>query len=593
MNKKLIAFLTVFAALFISVVAGAQPVFPTGIQRVAHDTTMSGSGTTTNNLGVNVSCGAGSAVQSATGGVVSCITAGGTTTGTGTTNTLAMWTGTSTLGDSPLLYNGTTTLSTAKDFTVTGTTTLGSFVGTVETVATAGTIDNLPLGATTTVLRLTAATLLNGVNGGVSGRMLTIFNDSGATLPIVNEAGTSAVGSRFALASGVALRIAPYGTASCFYDGTGTRWRCEDDYILTQLSTTGSATIGNALTVTSGALTVSSGFISGTFGGGGAAAQFVYNGTAQVADRYSTYAINSATLDATAAGRIAYGVYSTVNASRSAGANNVTDIALYGTATGGQVNYALKTDDGDVWLNATSGTTKISGAATLSSTLNVTGLSTLAGTVITGSLGDAVNITHNATAQVVSRNGVLLTDSTTYDTTAGVITGYGLKVVGTGARSAGANNLTNVGIYSTVSGGQVNYALKTDDGDVWLNATSGTTKISGAATFSGNVTMGTSTALLSVKSGHISGGTTIAVGTLTCGTSPAIIGTDLAFEVTIGTGSPASCTIPFNVTWSSKPTCVISNQNGTIGFTYTTSTTNVVISGDGVSGHVYDVICHN
>lgn len=42
-----------------------------------------------------------------------------------------------------------------------------------------------------------------------------------------------------------------------------------------------------------------------------------------------------------------------------------------------------------------------------------------------------------------------------------------------------------------------------------------------------------------------------------CGTSPAITGTDVAGVVTMGTATPTGCVITFNVAYQAAPTCVV------------------------------------
>ncbi len=94
-----------------------------------------------------------------------------------------------------------------------------------------------------------------------------------------------------------------------------------------------------------------------------------------VADRASLYAYNSpvagagnslaldgqafGTLDATAAARQNVGVNANAYATRSAGANNLTNIGLHVGASGGQINYAIRTTAGDVSLCATGGVDKL------------------------------------------------------------------------------------------------------------------------------------------------------------------------------------------------------------------------------------------
>lgn len=57
---------------------------------------------------------------------------------------------------------------------------------------------------------------------------------------------------------------------------------------------------------------------------------------------------------------------------------------------------------------------------------------------------------------------------------------------------------------------------------------------------------------------HISTGQTTAPALTSCGTSPVIVGTDTAGEVTMGTGNPTGCVITFNVAYTTKPSsCVV------------------------------------
>jgi hypothetical protein len=42
-----------------------------------------------------------------------------------------------------------------------------------------------------------------------------------------------------------------------------------------------------------------------------------------------------------------------------------------------------------------------------------------------------------------------------------------------------------------------------------------------------------------------------------CGTSPAIVGTDVAGTVTMGTGTPTGCVITFNVAYIAAPHCIV------------------------------------
>ncbi len=132
---------------------------------------------------------------------------------------------------------------------------------------------------------------------------------------------------------------------------------------------------------------------------------------------------NDGTLNATAAGRTAYGVRGVVSATRSAGANDLTNIGVYCTASGGQINYALYTDVGDVRFNAGGGTATFVNAVEIGGALNVVGAITEAGiTVLKGSVG---------TNTIPKGNGTnVLGNSTITDTGSLVTVTNALKVTG-------------------------------------------------------------------------------------------------------------------------------------------------------------------
>ena len=65
----------------------------------------------------------------------------------------------------------------------------------------------------------------------------------------------------------------------------------------------------------------------------------------------------------------------------------------------------------------------------------------------------------------------------TFDTTSGVLSSYGGYFSSTSTRSAGANALTNIGLYATASGGQYNYAAIFDQGNVGIGTTTPTAKL--------------------------------------------------------------------------------------------------------------------
>jgi hypothetical protein len=76
-----------------------------------------------------------------------------------------------------------------------------------------------------------------------------------------------------------------------------------------------------------------------------------------------------------------------------------------------------------------------------------------------------------------------------------------------------------------------------------------------------------------------------------CGTGPVISGSDRAMLVTVGTGTPTSCTVTFGTIWSTPPICTVSPAPGAAAFTgVSTSDTAVVIAGSALSGG-YQVLC--
>lgn len=64
-----------------------------------------------------------------------------------------------------------------------------------------------------------------------------------------------------------------------------------------------------------------------------------------------------------------------------------------------------------------------------------------------------------------------------------------------------------------------------------------------------------------------------------CGSSPAIAGTDVAGRATVGTGGVAtSCTITFNQAFATAPTCVVGDESTSLLLKGTASTTALVIT---------------
>lgn len=104
--------------------------------------------------------------------------------------------------------------------------------------------------------------------------------------------------------------------------------------------------------------------------------------------------------------------------------------------------------------------------------------------------------------------------------------------------------------------------------------------------------LSTSTAFMIAASGHIIASSTNP--TLSgCGTGPTIKGDDTHGEIVIGTAA-TSCTMQFQIFYSSAPVCTVTNQSMSItsAMTYTISTTALIISqATGFAGDKVDYMC--
>jgi hypothetical protein len=77
-----------------------------------------------------------------------------------------------------------------------------------------------------------------------------------------------------------------------------------------------------------------------------------------------------------------------------------------------------------------------------------------------------------------------------------------------------------------------------------------------------------------------------------CGTSPAISGSDLAGTVTMGTGAPTGCVITFAVAYSSAPHCVVTWRATPLATqSYAVSTTAITLTQVATSSNVVDYVC--
>jgi hypothetical protein len=250
------------------------------------------------------------------------------------------------------------------------------------------------------------------------------------------------------------------------------------------------------------------------------------------------------------------GVLSTSNVS---GTTN-TLAKFTGTNT---IGNSLVTDNGTTWaintnkvtVTEASGNTTIGGTSTLNGTTTINATETI--NVPTASTGETISQTH--TNQASGSIGLLYDDTgATHGNAAGSGAGtdiYGVKVneVAGCAGGVGSCALTaNYGVWTSASGasGGGNFALYADQGDVQLNATSGTTTIHGAATLSGGTTISSSSSpALTVTNAAT-------IDTLTVGTSLTSTGTTTVGELagtpaddSTSTGTVNDYALGSNVTW--------------------------------------------
>jgi hypothetical protein len=82
-----------------------------------------------------------------------------------------------------------------------------------------------------------------------------------------------------------------------------------------------------------------------------------------------------------------------------------------------------------------------------------------------------------------------------------------------------------------------------------------------------------------------------APGLSSCGTSPAISGTDLAGTVTMGTGAPTSCTLTFVTTKSASPHCAVTWRANLATMQYAVAPTSIILTQTGTSSNQVDYVC--
>lgn len=153
----------------------------------------------------------------------------------------------------------------------------------------------------------------------------------------------------------------------------------------------------------------------------------------------------------------------------------------------GNVYIDSKTHAGGTTFYRAGAGAEAGSARTVFSHLNASGNIGINGTaataqrvLIAASTGQhALTAQNTVTGQIATTIAVNAQQTGSYNTTAGVLQSYGVAGNVSSTRSAGANNLQNIGVYANASGAQVNTALHTDNGSVLLNQISGNTAIGG------------------------------------------------------------------------------------------------------------------
>lgn len=94
-----------------------------------------------------------------------------------------------------------------------------------------------------------------------------------------------------------------------------------------------------------------------------------------------------------------------------------------------------------------------------------------------------------------------------------------------------------------------------------------------------------------VTADRIATGGTTAPALTSCGTTPAIVGTDMAGTVTMGT-TATGCVITFNVPFSVAPVCVVTwIATPLASQSYTTSTAAITLTQTSTSNNVVKYVC--
>lgn len=395
--------------------------------------------------------------------------AGSAITGSGTTNTVAKFTGATSIGDSSINDDGTT-VTTASNITITGNSLL--------TVG--GTSPNLSIGPNwggvdgDSYLATAGANtdIVFGINGA---EYLRLDGDDGLSKFAGNTQLGDAAGdvldvngdlSKFGSNDGATYIAGSAINSSYSVNGVA-------DLILNNSGFSGGSTQFRNLIVADGkAATVA------TFTGSDKS--FALNGVATLGDAVTDdgHAINGTTTIADGASTVPAASAGTILTLEQA---NSTSAYLTFRATGAQAGMRFNNSSGagDGFLVYDGSRRYLWGTAgSVRAELDSNGSHFYGDTTNTAVASNVDVLTLGNTGTGQTGNGkalIVATHSGSFDTTGGVKDNIGINLSITSARSAGSNNLHNYGAILSASGGQLNTALRTDAGDVVLNNSGGET----------------------------------------------------------------------------------------------------------------------
>ena len=166
----------------------------------------------------------------------------------------------------------------------------------------------------------------------------------------------------------------------------------------------------------------------------------------------------------------------------------------------------------------------------------------------------------SSAAQTTAVGPFTSTNNGTYNTTAGALIATAATLSITSSRSAGGNNLTNIGVDASASGAQVNWAGR----------------------FNGSVNF---------IAGHLETTGSSPSASL-CGSTPSpnVNGSDIAGIVTVGGAATTTCTLTFGTTYGAAPACVVSSTTG-LALSFTTTATTLVVTNASLASSLFHYYC--